>query len=60
VWRKDFAWRKAGRAAALVDAFNLMNANPEEAVSWTSGRSFLQPLNIVAPRIVRVGAKLQW
>jgi hypothetical protein len=48
------------RGAGFVDVFNLLNANPAETASWISGPSFLRPLNIVAPRIVRVGAKLQW
>jgi hypothetical protein len=43
-----------------VDAFNLLNANPEETAIWISGPSFLRPLNIVAPRIVRIGTKLEW
>jgi hypothetical protein len=42
------------------NAFNLLNANPEETTSWISGPSFLRPLNIVAPRIVRIGTKLEW
>jgi Carboxypeptidase regulatory-like domain/TonB dependent receptor len=57
---KGFRLAERRRAAAFVDVFNLLNANPEETVSWTSGPSFLRPLNIVAPRIVRIGAKLEW
>jgi len=57
---KGFRLAEGRRVAAFVDAFNLLNANPEETVSWTSGPSFLRPLNIVAPRIVRIGAKLEW
>jgi hypothetical protein len=57
---KGFRVAEGHRVAAFVDAFNLLNANPEEAENWVSGRSFLRPLNIVAPRIVRIGAKLEW
>jgi hypothetical protein len=48
------------RAAVFVDVYNLLNANPEENSNWSSGPSFLRPLDIVAPRIARVGVKLDW
>ncbi len=48
------------RAAVFVDVYNLLNANPEQSSVWSSGRSFLRPLSIVAPRIARVGVKLDW
>ena len=41
------------RVAGFVDVFNLLNANPEQTTSWSSG-TFLQPLSIVPPRIARV------
>jgi hypothetical protein len=57
---KVFRVPKAGRVSAFVDLFNVLNANPEEGLSWSSGTSFLRPLSIVAPRVARVGAKLAW
>jgi hypothetical protein len=48
------------RLAGFADVFNLLNANPEQNTSWSSGRSFLRPLSIVAPRLARVGVKLEW
>ncbi len=57
---KAFRLFDGRRVAAFADVFNVFNVNPEEAVSWTSGPSFLRPLNIIAPRILRVGAKLDW
>ena len=48
------------RLAGFVDVFNLLNANPEQNTSWSSGSSFLRPLSIEAPRVARVGAKLEW
>ncbi len=57
---KGFRLAEGRRVAVFVDGFNLLNANTEETVSWTSGPSFLRPLNIVAPRIVRIGAKVEW
>jgi hypothetical protein len=50
---------QARRIGVFVDLFNLLNGNPEQNTSWSSG-SFLRPLNVVAPRIVRLGAKLEW
>jgi hypothetical protein len=47
------------RIAGFVDVFNLLNANPEQTTSWSSG-TFLRPLSIVPPRIARVGGKLDW
>jgi len=48
------------RVAGFVEVFNVFNANAEQTVSWSSGRSFLRPLGIVAPRIVRLGLKVDW
>jgi hypothetical protein len=47
------------RIAGFVDVFNLLNANPEQNTSWSSG-AFLRPLSIVAPRIARLGMKFDW
>ena len=48
------------RLAGFVDVFNLLNANPEQNTSWSSGPSFLRPLSIVPPRLARIGMKLEW
>jgi hypothetical protein len=56
---KGFRLTGGRRVAAFVDIYNMLNANPEENTSWSS-ESFLRPLSVVAPRIARVGAKLQW
>jgi hypothetical protein len=59
--RAEKGFRAArGRAALFVDVFNLFNSNAEQNLSWTSGSSFLRPLDIVAPRIFRLGARLDW
>ena len=56
---KGFGVRSLGRAAVFVDAFNLLNANPAQNISWVTGQEF-RPLTIVPPRIVRIGVKLDW
>jgi hypothetical protein len=58
--RIEKGFRVAGRRAAVfVDVFNLFNSNAEQNLSWSSG-AFLRPLDIVAPRILRLGARLDW
>ena len=32
---------------------HIFNAHPEQNTNWTSGPSFLQPFNVVAPRMAR-------
>jgi hypothetical protein len=58
--KKEFGLSDGRRVAAFIDVFNIFNANPEQNTPWSSGPSFLQPLNIVVPRIARAGAKLEW
>jgi hypothetical protein len=48
------------RLAGFVDVFNLLNANPEQNASWSSGAAFLRPLSIVPPRLARLGLKVDW
>ena len=57
---KGFRLPGGRRVAAFVDVFNLLNANPEQNLNWSSGSAFLQPLAIVPPRIARLGARLDW
>jgi outer membrane receptor protein involved in Fe transport len=56
---RTFRLSASRRLGAFVDVFNLLNANPEQRLSWSSG-SFLRPLSIVAPRIARIGMKVSW
>jgi outer membrane receptor protein involved in Fe transport len=48
------------RLAPFVDFFNMFNSNAEQNITWSSGTSFLQPLSIVPPRLLRIGAKFEW
>jgi hypothetical protein len=57
---KGFRLGGSRRVAAFVDVFNLLNSNPEQSLSWSSGQSFLRPLSIVSPRMARIGAKIDW
>jgi hypothetical protein len=51
------AW---ARISGFVEVSNLLNANPEQNVNWSSGNSFLRPLSIVSPRMARIGLRLDW
>jgi outer membrane receptor protein involved in Fe transport len=48
------------RVSVFTDVYNLTNANPIQNTSWSSGSSFLRPLAIVPPRVLRIGAKLDF
>ena len=48
------------RISPFVDLYNLGNANPTQDITITSGSSYLRPINIVAPRLARIGVKLDW
>jgi hypothetical protein len=53
---KIFKLNRGLSVSGFLDAFNLFNANAEQNTSYNSGSSFLRPLNIIPPRIVRIGA----
>ncbi len=57
---KDFRMSGGRRVTAFVDAFNVLNSNAEQNISWATGESFLRPLAIVPPRILRIGFQLDW
>ncbi len=48
------------RLSGFIDVFNMLNTNAEQNISWTSGTSWLRPTQIVPPRILRFGTKLEW
>jgi hypothetical protein len=45
-------------AALFLDLYNILNANPNQSVTWSSGSSFLRPTAIVPPRVMRLGLKV--
>jgi hypothetical protein len=48
------------RLGAFVDVFNVFNANAEQNILWSSGASYLRPIDIVPPRSARIGARVDW
>lgn len=48
------------RIGVFVDVFNTLNVNPEQSANWSSGSAFGQPQVIVAPRVARIGVRLDW
>ena len=57
---KDFPMAAGRRVTAYMDVFNVLNTNAEQNISWATGESFLRPLAIVPPRILRIGFQLEW
>jgi hypothetical protein len=49
-----------GRLSPFLDIYNLTNSNPEQDITASSGTSYLRPITIVSPRVVRIGAKFDW
>ena len=48
------------RLAGFFDLYNVANANPETTLGTTSGASYLRPLDIIPPRVARIGMKFDW
>ena len=46
-----------GRLSPFFDLYNVTNSNAEQNLTVTSGSSWLRPVNIVPPRVARVGVK---
>jgi hypothetical protein len=57
---KVFRLTAAVRLSGFLDVYNIFNSNAEQNISWSSGTSWLRPLNIIPPRILRLGSKLEW
>jgi hypothetical protein len=49
-----------GRLSPFLDLYNLGNSNAEQNITVTSGGSYLRPINIIPPRVMRVGVKFDW
>ena len=44
----------------FFDLYNLFSTNAEQSVTTSSGASRLRPTVITGPRILRIGARLEW
>jgi hypothetical protein len=51
---------KAVRVMGFFDVYNIFNTNAEQALTTTSGDSWLRPTVITGPRVVRIGARVEW
>ncbi len=51
---------KVVRVMGFFDVYNMFNTNAAQALTTTSGGSWLRPTAITAPRVLRIGARLQW
>ena len=49
-----------GRLAPFIDLYNITNSNAEQNLTISSGTSWLRPINIIPPRILRIGVKFDW
>jgi hypothetical protein len=50
----------ARRLMGFFDIYNLFNTNAEQTVTAASGASWLRPIAITGPRILRIGARFEW
>ena len=48
------------RVMGFIDIYNLFNTNAEQTLTTSSGASWLRPTAITGPRILRIGARLDW
>ena len=48
------------RARGFVDFFNITNSHASEAITRTTGSTFLRPANILAPFTTRLGFRFLW
>ena len=51
---------KAVRVIGFFDVYNMFNTNAVQTLTTTSGGSWLRPTAITAPRVLRIGARVEW
>jgi hypothetical protein len=44
----------------FIDIYNLANSNAEQNITVSSGANWLRPINIIPPRVMRLGVKYDW
>ena len=57
---KEFTFRERFTVTGFADLYNIFNANGNQAMTVSSGASFLRPTAITAPRIARFGVKFRF
>jgi hypothetical protein len=59
--RTEKAFRvSAVRLMAFFDVYNIFNTNAVQTLTSSSGGSWLRPTAITGPRVLRIGARLEW
>jgi hypothetical protein len=59
--RMEKAFRvNAVRVVALFDVYNMFNTNATQTLTASSGSFWLRPTAITGPRVLRIGARLDW
>jgi hypothetical protein len=48
------------RISVFSDIYNITNSNAAQNIGWNSGVSYLRPVSIIGPRIMRFGMKFDW
>ena len=51
---------RGNRLVPFFDLYNVTNNNAEQNITVSSGASWLRPINIVPPRVMRIGLKFDW
>jgi hypothetical protein len=57
---KTFSLGKGRKLQAMVDGYNMFNANPGVAVNTTYGPQWLQPTTILEGRFFKVGGRFNF
>ena len=56
----DIGPQRGGRLIGFFDVYNITNSNAAENINANSGGSYLRPIEILNPRIMRIGVKFEW
>ena len=57
---KFFNMTATRRLGVFADVYNLANADAAQNIGWNAGSSYLLPVSIIGPRIMRFGVKFDW
>jgi hypothetical protein len=57
---RQFRLPRQTKLGLFLDLFNITNQNVAFAINATTGSSFMRPTAIMAPRVVRIGAKVSF